>query len=474
MKRILAGLMTAVILAVLAGCQQTPIDPVVVQKDMEQMIEKAQETPEASETQQETLAQRLDAPERLELNLTDNKGRLEVHVNADVVIPEAGAVATARVDKQAFSQETADKLMEQLLEGQTLYELDGYLQQTKAEIQERLVELYAMQAGTIPADVDGSVEENIETEEKQLAAAPEERICVPAQTTLHKRDMGDMPGEPYDYIEGVAELNGAPAYFAVENRMDWNEINVTFYRDMNSRRYYMSLGELKGKLQVDERQLDMGIDVAAAQAKADTLVKGLAQSDMVCACVEPAVSFGAEPAMPEGVSLADVPAAWIVRYVRALNGVPITYTRETGSNLESEENYAPAWQYEAITVIIDGTGIREFNWNSPYSEPEVVTSDTNLLPFTEIKQVFEKMVLINYSAYESKLQIEVDRVQLGLMRVTNSEKRDSGVLIPVWDFFGSITVIPDEGEPYLFGRVDDSLLTINAIDGSVIDRGLGY
>ena len=458
----------------LAGCQQTPETPVVVHKDMEQMIEKAVETPEASETQPEGLAQRLGAPERLELELADNSGRLAVKVDADVAVPEAGAVATARVYKQAFSQETADKLMEQLLEGQTLYELDGYLQRTKPEIQERLVELYAMQAGTIPADVDGTVEENIETEEEQLAAAPEKRIRIPAQTTLHKRDMGDMPGEPDDYIEGVAEMDGVPAYFVVENRMDRNEINATFYRDMNARRYYMSLSELEGKLQVDEAQLDVGIDAAAAQAKADALVEALEQSNMVCACVEPAVSFGAEPAMPEGVSLADVPAAWIVRYVRVLNGVPVIYTRETGSNLESEENYAPAWQYEAITVIIDGTGILEFNWNSPYSEPEIVTDDTNLLPFTDVQQVFEKMLLINYSAYETELQIEVDRVQLGLMRVTNSEERDSGVLIPVWDFFGSITAMPDDGEPYLFGWADDSLLTINAIDGSIIDRGLGY
>ena len=474
MRRILSRLMAAAMLAAMAGCQATPEQPVVVQKDMEQMIEKAQQTPKASETQQIMLAEWLGAPERLKLELADKKGVLAVQVDADVVIPEAGAVATARVDKQVFSQETADKLMELLLKGQKLYELEGYLQRTKAEIQERLVKLYAMQAGTIPADVDGSIEQNIETEERQLTAASEERIRIPAQTTLHKRDMGDMPGEPYDYIEGVVELDGLPAYFLVENRLDRNKVNVTFYRDMNARRYYMSLSELEGKLQVDETQLDIGINAAAAQAQADALVEALGQRNFVCACVEPSVSFGAEPAMPEGASLKDVPAAWIVRYVRVLNGVPVTYTRETGTNLESEENYAPPWQYEAITMIIDGTGIQEFNWKSPYTEPQIVTSDTNLLPFTEVQQVFEKMVLINYSAYEVGLQIDISSIQLGLMRGTNSEERDAGVLIPVWDFFGSITALPDDGEPYLFGRADDSLLTINAIDGSIIDRGLGY
>jgi len=158
MKKILhVMLVTALVLVLMAGCQATPEKPVVVQKDMEQMIEKAQQTPKASETQQIMLAERLGAPERLELQLTDRKGTLMVQVDADVVIPEAGAVATARVDKQAFSQETADRLIALLLEGKTLYEPEGYQQRTKAEIQERLVQLYAMQAGTIPADVDGSV-----------------------------------------------------------------------------------------------------------------------------------------------------------------------------------------------------------------------------------------------------------------------------------------------------------------------------
>jgi hypothetical protein len=471
MKTVWKRLGALLALALLAGCQPTPELPVVIQKDMEQMIEKAQEsdghfvTPTA-----------MEGPPTYQTELISAKGNVIVRVDADVVIPTVDAVPTARVDKQAFSQETADKLMALLLKGHTLYELEGYLQRTKAEIQERLVQLYAMQAGTIPADVDGSVEENIETAERQLASAPEERIRIPAQTTFHKRDMGDMPGEPYDYIEGVAEMDGVPAYFAVENRMDRNEINATFYRDMNARRYYMSLSELEGKIQVDESQLDTGIDAAAAQAQADALVEALGQGDiMVCADVEPSVSFGAEPAMPEGsMSMEGVHAAYIVRYVRVLNGVPITYTGKTGTHLESEENYAPPWQYEAITMIIDGTGILEFNWNSPYTEPEIVTANTSLLPFDHISSVFEKMVLVQYAWYEEgAMELDIDSVQLGLMRVTNTERRDSGLLIPVWDFFGSMTAVPDDGDPYLWGA-NDSLLTINAIDGSVIDRGLGY
>lgn len=42
-------------------------------------------------------------------------------------------------------------------------------------------------------------------------------------------------------------------------------------------------------------------------------------------------------------------------------------------------------------------------------------------------------------------------------------------LVPVWDFIGSRTI----GQEYC-NETNDSLLTINAIDGTVIDRDYGY
>lgn len=476
MKRTYTKLLAVTLaVALLAGCQATPEGEIVVQKDLEQMIEKAQETPEATKSTGVTLAQRLDAPKTYQAVFSNAKGSVTVDVDADVMMPDTDAISTTKVKEHTFSQETADKLMELFLQGQTLYETEGYLQRTKGEIQERLLELYAMQAGTIPADVDGSVEENIEIEEGQLAAAPEERIRIPAQTKFHKRDMGDTPYGAYDYIEGVVELDGEPAYFSVENCTEMNRISATFYRDMNARRYYESLDNLNGKLQIDENMFDVGITVESAQEQADAMIQELGIENMISVRTEQALSAGAEPALPEGGMPADFSAAWIVRFERMVEGVPITYTTDTGGQVADEENYAQPWPYEALYFVIDETGLVEFQWTSPYTEPEIITCDTNLLSFAEVQAVFEKMVLINYSFYEGgTLQLNIKSVQLGLMRVTDTGERDSGVLIPVWDFFGNITTIPDEGETYRWGYANDSVLTINAIDGSVIDRGLGY
>jgi hypothetical protein len=52
---------------------------------------------------------------------------------------------------------------------------------------------------------------------------------------------------------------------------------------------------------------------------------------------------------------------------------------------------------------------------------------------------------------------------------------DTGLLIPVWDFRGYEYVSGDiEGSYLVESNGYKSFLTINAIDGSIIDRSSGY
>jgi hypothetical protein len=56
-------------------------------------------------------------------------------------------------------------------------------------------------------------------------------------------------------------------------------------------------------------------------------------------------------------------------------------------------------------------------------------------------------------------------------------ERDSyttGLLVPVWNFFGTSTSQRDGREPNVSDQGDYPFMTINAIDGSVIDIGKGY
>ena len=60
------------------------------------------------------------------------------------------------------------------------------------------------------------------------------------------------------------------------------------------------------------------------------------------------------------------------------------------------------------------------------------------------------------------------------MRVMEKGNVMEGTMVPVWDFFGRETVTQGDDEVYTYGGSFDSWLTINALDGTIIDRDLGY
>ena len=77
--------------------------------------------------------------------------------------------------------------------------------------------------------------------------------------------------------------------------------------------------------------------------------------------------------------------------------------------------------------------------------------------------------------YENAAVLIVDKIQLNYCRVQRRDKPGQFVMTPVWDFFGSRAVENEDGTMRLFDiNPNNSLLTVNAIDGTVIDRNYGY
>ena len=98
-----------------------------------------------------------------------------------------------------------------------------------------------------------------------------------------------------------------------------------------------------------------------------------------------------------------------------------------------------------------------------------------MLDLDEIKRIFKEQILYQrtWSLSEtSDSMIEIKTVKLGLMRIKMKDT-DTYVLLPVWDFIGKWSQTDENGRTTTSAE-DVSFLTINAIDGSVVDRYLGY
>lgn len=140
MKKLLWVYLAVALIAVplFAACQATPEKPVVIQKDMEQMIEKAQGTDNtAPETPEISLREQTGSPEKLAMENT--KGNFTLSADAVVSVPGAAGMPIVRVKAGEFTQAQVTAYWDALVGDAVLWEHKTEL--TKSEIEEQLVSL---------------------------------------------------------------------------------------------------------------------------------------------------------------------------------------------------------------------------------------------------------------------------------------------------------------------------------------------
>lgn len=124
-------------------------------------------------------------------------------------------------------------------------------------------------------------------------------------------------------------------------------------------------------------------------------------------------------------------------------------------------------------------GIEKVEIYNPYQVEEMQTKNVKLMDFESIIKIYEQMMEITNADmmdYYNKVTYHVKRITLGYSRIYDpAVNSKSGIIVPVWDFFGGYDsesaeyTSKDSGE-----HSNRSLLTINAIDGTIIDRDMGY
>jgi hypothetical protein len=462
MKRVIAILSMSVLMFGLAACQQTPENPLIVGKDIDNMIDKAAENPVATDSGNDLRAL-LEAPERLLLDAKGQKGNLSIHIDADVIVPHTASMPVARVTKGQFSEEDVKNLYNALIGAGKSISPDSspqsayYLQKVQ-EFREMKKNGDRNDKYMSEEEIDRAIQELME----QAASAPDSyKYIEPDFSFKENKDTSAGPLGPY-----------ARLYFTPDDNMI-SEIYIV--QDLYGMGAYAEY--VRDKYSVDPTE---PVQLTTSQEDAERLaldtIAQLGLSDFVRTGErESSESINATSGFHPGSGLYEF------MFTRAINNAPITYTDDDGLTTVHEAYFKP-WMYEKIRIFIDDDGVCYLKWNSPYEVKEIVSEASSMLPFSDIQDVLVKMLPIKYDYmdtdefYSNKMNIT--EIRLGLMRITEKNVGDSGLLIPVWDVFGTLTLTgqpgkpnPEEGEQsYAY----TSFITINAIDGSIIDRELGY
>lgn len=137
-------------------------------------------------------------------------------------------------------------------------------------------------------------------------------------------------------------------------------------------------------------------------------------------------------------------------------------------NLEQEEIFGTLYNGEVISL----------QWNSPFTVLSVENENVPLLSFDRIMEIFKRQVFMSvYCDQGHPITYKITAIQFSYMRVQIKDS-DDYYLLPVWDFTGYMIhdwqMSPGDMAVSRGFFHSMSILTINAVDGSILDRFLGY
>lgn len=497
-KKIVSLLAAGLCISILAGCQETPKDNIVRQKGSASIKEY-----ESTEGTEGTLREALGAPEHYTNKITYQDGALVIDTDAEVFLPDTNLLNTCSVSAKKVDQALIDQVTQAFFEDATFYLTYSYDEWTKKDYQEEITRLkkYKAEGNLDPYELGKNeetgelyfnIDEVIAQDEQSMQDAPEEVVkeeVTPCFGLEHWDGKGEekQMSKDIDCFMGVAETKDGIFNYQISNSLA-PDITFTIEKRRNDvedprefaqwieGEYAVKWDETKvGTISEEKAKELAGISCQEAEKAAKEKVQKLGW-DMDVYGWDYALYYHGE----NGVNADNVlDGGYLFHFSKMVDGVPITYTSSYGGGLEDMDSTLQPWSYERCDVIVGDDGIQKVEIFNPYDVGEIQTKQVKLMSFDEIIKIYEQMMEIsnaNISEMGDKRTYHVKKIALGYTRIYNpNTDSDTGLLVPAWDFFGGFDF---EGQGYSGTDSGEystqSYMTINAIDGTVIDRELGY
>lgn len=503
----------------LSACQKSPDSSIVVNKDLDNLIDEAQNTGSGT-VDVGSIAENYDT---YQVTLQDESLGVTVNVDAKVDIPTTDQMSVIRVAQTSITQEFLTKVQEELVQGETLYDGAALEVRTKRDIE---LEIQGMR------DIlNESADEDISYMQEEIDQLQEEYETAPTEISFddYKSDgqihsveelyQSEIQKNQDGYYSWKYDLNpNGEIYYGVSDGANGNYLSLYVQNDEN---YGNSLSFRKDThgysfvsfpSHVDLEEANIGTSNLAWRADEsipDNVKLGFGGDVEFVEITDEPVSISQEQAIETAEAFIDkmelgdfqyydgglynevqdiryqndfgdtaqvYRKQYILTYMRNIDGAFVTF--ESASKHEEGWNggdyVKKFWAPEVIQFRINDSGIIGFDYIAPLEMVETVVEQSNMKTFDEVKETFETMVVAANAqdvdmelGEQNSVTIEIDRVVLGYARISEADRYDTGLLVPVWDFKGTRT---DAYGQQSYG----SILTINAIDGSIVDRTLGY
>lgn len=317
-----------------------------------------------------------------------------------------------------------------------------------------------------------------EEEEKNSVNNSSVNSSAAEEEVVGKGEEQEAETETYNDQSANFEMDGMQYAIYIGNSLsEYNKyINMRVQRDGAD---YVGLWMMSDDDQINVEQT---LSLEEAEKMADETVRAMGLDDMELAYTDAGYSQRySESDFTTGTRIENqgYESAYVLVYTRTIDNFPTGYTFSHGNTVEIQGTipYTLYWPYEMITMAYDKDGLLSFEWTGPYKVSELSEEYVFLLPFSEIQNIFESIILKKNADYAEQgivTEMNVDKVTLSYMRIWEDSARGDATLIPVWNFFGTYHIVGDSYEQPNLITPGTSLLTINAMDGTIVDVDRGY
>ena len=441
-----------VLILLLAACQPTPEVETVVNKGdgtLESAISSepmGEYAAESGETTVETLQDALGAPEQASLTLTGPVygGTLHVEMDAALHVPDVSRVPVLRVGRLHPSAGDKQRIAETMT-GKTVF------------------------FGKDPLGRDRFL--NMIEQQKKFLAALEQHPYGPD---------ADYETLQRAYTEGIQRLlsyynEGEPGKQEPWTG-SWSDPRVNIYTE--SGQCICIQTETKDPCFIEYDATDAMpdgneriIDEATARRLVEDALAVFGASHYEIVSVRPGDQgfrdrFNSETGIDDG--------SFSIALRPVYEGIPVyAWSTFFGSDTAAQKaglSYSHPVVKEQIFASVQNGRLASLTWIDPLEVLSVENENVPLLPFDTILDIFQKQVFMNIYLDSGERTIKVTDVYFSY-RCVKRRDSDQYYLLPAWDFVGYDTIFESIQKRH---DIHESILSVNAIDGSILNDLLGY
>lgn len=368
----------------------------------------------------ETIAQQIGAPEHITASFASNTGKTVIDIDAPVSVPDVEQLYLIPVDSMALDDTFVQQVYQLMWPDDAMPEL--------------------------------------KTDDENVTYSVEGKGTFKGYSK-HSATIGGWTGGEYRGVNySYGQMSNTAGYYQVTLNTEWRIDDAVLYNSYIMQREVIGNGITGHALTTEQ-----------AVAIADDFVSQLTDDPYQCFIVGEIDGRYYDMQSRDTAYAPVFETSYVLIYTRVIDGVPLLpamyQMMDAGHRTDL---FIPAVGYDQMFITLDRQGrVSNFFWSCPSSiYEERIPQD--LLPFADIMSIAERMLPLCYQSEEiqGEQHLRVTHISLGYMALLQRDKL-TFALTPVWNFYGDYD---PEREHYSYRP----LLTLSAVDGTVVDLAYGY